>query len=80
MRSVAENGQLATDGCLLLSNYTDEGSVSHLQLHRSTDEAVHASSSLLIDKWTVLNKQRHAVTQVSHLLDQKEIQADVLLC
>lgn len=78
MEAAAERRQSAsTDGCLLSSNYTDEGSFSHLRLRLSADEDVRVGFTSLIDKWTGLNKQRHAVTQVSRLLD-KNLPADVL--
>lgn len=51
MEAAAERRQSAsTDGCLLSSNYTDEGSFSHLHLRLSADEAVQGGSTLLIDK------------------------------
>lgn len=51
MEEAAERRQLAsTDGCLLLSNYTDEGSFSHLGLHLSADEEVQGGFTLLIEK------------------------------
>lgn len=79
MEAAAERRRPAsTDGCLLSYNYSDEGSFSHLQLCLSADEAVQEGFTLLIDKWTVLNKQRHADTRVGHSLD-KNLQADVLL-
>lgn len=78
MEAAAERCQSAsTDGCLLSSNYTDDGSFSHLRLRLSADEDVQGGFTSLIDKWTGLNKQRHAVTQVSRLLD-KNLPADVL--
>ena len=59
MEAAAERRQSAsTDGCLLSSNYTDEGSFSHLQLRLSAGEAVQGGFTLLIDKWTELNKQK----------------------
>lgn len=51
MDAVAERCQSAsTDGCFLSSNYTDEGSFSHLQLCLSAAETVHGGFTLLIDK------------------------------
>ena len=69
----ARHERLSTDGCLLSSNYT----MKKLFSRQLADDEVHPGFTLLIDKWTELNKQRQAVTRVRHLLD-KNLQADVL--
>ena len=80
MEAAAERRQSAsTDGCLLSSNYTDEGSFSHLQLRLSAGEAVQGGFTLLIDKWTELNKQKARGHAGQPFIGQKKpLQADVL--
>lgn len=73
----------STDGRLLSSNYTDEGGAffsSHLRRpsERRRGRSARVFFTSLIDERAGLNKQRHAATRVSCLMD-KSLQADVLL-